>query len=64
MIHKVVDIVADASRDDLPIFDYRESLVPIASGFRRYDNLPFRAEFGDHILWQIYNDEVAPLYCH
>ena len=22
----------------------------------------FRAEFGDHILWQIYNDEVAPLY--
>ena len=93
VIHKVVDIVADASRDDLPIFDYRESLVPIASGFRRYDNLPtpldkphnlpdklidiyealldfysfhelesFRAEFGDHILWKIYNDEVAPLY--
>ena len=22
----------------------------------------FRAEFGDHILWKIYNDEVAPLY--
>ena len=22
----------------------------------------FRAEYGDHILWQIYNDEVAPLY--
>ena len=22
----------------------------------------FRAEFGDHILWQIYNDEVAPYY--
>ena len=93
VIHKVVDIVADASRDDLPIFDYRESLVPIASGFRRYDTLPtphdaphnlpdklidiyealldfysfnelesFRAEFSDHILWQIYNEEVAPLY--
>ena len=93
VIHKVVDIVADSSRGDLPTFDYRESLVPIASSFRRYDNLPtpldnphnlpdklidiyealldfyslqelesFRAEFGDHILWQIYNDEVAPLY--
>ena len=23
----------------------------------------FRAEFGDEILWQIYNDEVAPYYC-
>ena len=22
----------------------------------------FRAEFGDQILWQIYNDEIAPLY--
>lgn len=22
----------------------------------------FRAEFGDHILWQIYNDEIAPFY--
>ena len=22
----------------------------------------FREEFGDHILWQIYNDEVAPFY--
>ena len=22
----------------------------------------FRAEFGDHIIWQIYNDEIAPLY--
>ena len=22
----------------------------------------FRAEFGDHILWQIYNNEIAPLY--
>ena len=21
----------------------------------------FRAEFGDHILWQIYNDEIVPL---
>ena len=24
----------------------------------------FRAEFGDHILWQIYNDEIVPLYYH
>ena len=93
VIHKVVDIVADSSRHDLPRFDYREGVVPIAPGFRRYDNLPtlhasphnlpdklidiyealldfysfhelesFRAEFGDHILWQIYNDEIAPLY--
>ena len=93
VIHKVVDIVADSSRADLPRFDYRESLVPIAPSIRRYDNLPtphasphnlpdklidiyealldfysfhelesLRAEFGDHILWQIYNDEVAPLY--
>ncbi len=22
----------------------------------------FRAEYGDHILWQIYNDEIAPFY--
>ena len=22
----------------------------------------FRAEFGDHILWQIYHDEIDPLY--
>ena len=22
----------------------------------------FRAEFGDHILWQIYNEEIAPFY--
>ena len=93
VIHKVVDIVADSSRDALPTFDYKESLLPLASGIRRYDNLPtpldsphnlsdklidiyealldfysfhelesFRAEFDDHILWQIYNDEVAPLY--
>ena len=93
VIQKVVDIVADSSHADFPSFDYRERLMPIASGIRRYDNLPtlhdkphdlpeklidiyealldcysfhelesFRAEFGDHILWQIYNDEVAPLY--
>jgi len=93
VINKVVDIVADSSRDDLPRFDYRESVVPLAAGFRRYDNLStpidrphnlpdklidiyealldfysfhelesLRAEFGDHILWQIYNEEVAPLY--
>ena len=93
VIHTVVDIVADSSRADLPIFDYRESLVPISANFRRYDNLltpldhphnlpdnlidiyealldfysfheleSFRAEFGDHILWQIYNDEIAPFY--
>ena len=95
VIQKVVDIVANSSRDDLPSFDYRESLMPIAAGdhFRRYDNLPtpldsphnlpdklidiyealldfysfhelesFRAEFGDHIFCQIYNEEIAPLY--
>ena len=97
VIHKVVDIVADSSRDDFPKFDYRESLVPIpiVSHIRRYDNLStlddaphnlpanlrdiykflldfysaselesFRAEFGDQILWQIYNDEIAPYYSH
>ena len=94
VIHKVVDIVYDSSRHDLPSFDYRESLVPINAGIRQYDNLPtpldnphdlpdklidiyealldfysfhelesLRAEFGDHILWQIYNEEIAPLYC-
>ena len=93
VIHSVVDIVADASRLDMPRFDYKESVVSLASGFRRYDNLStpldkphnlpdkfiniyealldfyslnelesFRAEFGDNILWQIYNDEIAPLY--
>ena len=93
VIHKVVDIVADASRDNLPRFDYKENLLPLTSGFRRYDNLTtphasphnlpdklidiyealldfyslqelesFRAEFGDQILWQIYNDEIAPFY--
>lgn len=39
VIQKVVDIVADSSRVDFPGFDYRESLMPIASGIRRYDNL-------------------------
>ena len=95
VIHKVVDIVADSSRDDLPTFDYRESLVPIGAVphvHHYYNmstphdnpyNLPhklidiyetlldfysphelesFRAEFGDHILLQIYNDEIASLY--
>ena len=93
VIHTVVDIVADASLDDFPSFDYRESLVPISASIRRYDNLPtphdkphnlpdklidiyealldfysfhelesFRAEFGDNILLQIYNDEIAPYY--
>jgi len=94
VIQKVVDIVADSSRDDFPTFDYRERLMPIAPSIRHYDNLPtphdsphnlpdklidiyealldfysfhelesLRAEFGDHILWQIYNEEIAPLYC-
>ena len=93
VIHTVVDIVADSYRADFPKFDYRESLMPITAGIRRFDNLPmpldnphnlpeklidiyealldfysfhelesFRAEFGDHILWQIYNDEIAPFY--
>ena len=40
VIHKVVDIVADASRHDFTKFNYRESLMPIASvdHFRCYDN--------------------------
>ena len=95
VIHKVVNIVADSSRNDLPRFDYRESLVPIAAAHHvrrcNYLSMPprtphdlpdslldiyealldyysfnelefFRAEFGDQILRQIYNDEIAPLY--
>lgn len=98
-IQKVINIVSESSRDDLPIFDYRESLLQISSpsNIRHYSNLSlihdeqnttlhdipidlidiyetlldfysfrelesFRAEFGDHILWQIYNDEIAPFY--
>lgn len=95
VINKVVDIVADSSRDDLSSFNYRESLVTIAAvdHFRHYDNLPtlhdkphnlpdklidiyealldfysfnelesFRAEFGDQILCQIYNDEISAFF--
>ena len=41
VIHKVVDIVSDSSRDDLTSFDYRESLMPITADnhFRSYDSL-------------------------
>ncbi|MBQ3725784.1 MAG: M28 family peptidase [Selenomonadaceae bacterium] len=38
VIHKVVDIVADSSRHDFTKFNYRESLMPIASSIRRCDN--------------------------
>lgn len=95
VIHKVVDIVSDSSRDDIPKFDYIERVTPlsIASDARRCNFLPtpldkphnlsanlidiyealldfyslkelesFRAEFGDNILLQIYNDEIAPYY--
>ena len=98
-IQKVVDIVSESSRDDLPIFDYRESLqqTTTTSNIRHYKNLSlinyeqnttphdipidlidiyealldfysrrelesFRAEYGDNILLQIYNDEIAPYY--
>ena len=99
VIHTVVDIVSESSRDDLPIFDYRESLqqTTTTSNIRHYKNLSiinyeqnitphdipidlidiyealldfysrrelesFRAEYGDNILTQIYNDEIAPYY--
>ena len=97
-IQKVVDIVSESSLDDLPFFDYRESLLPIStSNFHYYNNnlslydeqnsIPhnistdlldiyqalldfysrrelesFRAEYGDNILLQIYNEEIAPSY--
>lgn len=98
-IQKVINIVSESSCDDLPTFDYRESLLQIstASNIRHYSNLPmihdeqnpiphnistdlldiyqalldfysfrelesFRAEYGDHILLQIYNDEIVPFY--
>ena len=93
VIHKVVDMIVDASCDDLPKFDYRENLLlsePL--NLHHYDNLlirhnqrnippdllhiyeslldfyssheleSFRAEYGDQILWQIYNEEVTPFY--
>ncbi|MBR4643508.1 MAG: hypothetical protein IKO74_12455 [Selenomonadaceae bacterium] len=99
-IQKVGDIVSESSRDDLHIFDYKESLLPIStSNIRHYSNLSliheeqnttphdipidlidiyetlldfysfreieyFRAEYGDHILLQIYNEEVAPYFYH
>ena len=99
MIHTVVDIVSESSRDDLSKFDYRESLqqTTTTSNIRHYKNLSlinyeqnntphdipidlidiyealldfysrrelesFRAEYGDNILTQIYNDEIAPYY--
>jgi len=46
---------------DLPdkLIDIYEALLD----FYSFNELEFfRAEFGDQILWQIYNDEVAPLY--
>ena len=98
-IQKVINIVFESSRDDLPIFDYRESLAHTTTTFniRHYKNLSliheeqnttphniptemldiyealldlysfrelesFRAEYGDNILLQIYNDEIAPYY--
>ena len=99
VIHKVVDIVSESSCDDLPKFDYRESLAHTTTTFniRHYKNLSliheeqnttphniptemldiyealldfyslrelesFRAEYGDNILNQIYNEEIAPFY--
>lgn len=99
VIHTVVGIVAESSRDDLPIFNYKEILLQTssASNIRHYNNLSlirddqnntpynisadlldiyealldfyshrelesFRAEYGDNILMQIYNDEIAPYY--
>ena len=41
------------------LIDIYEALLDFYS-FHELES--FRAEFGDHILWQIYNDEVAPLY--
>jgi len=98
-IQKVINIVSESSRDDLPIFDYRESLLQTynPSNIRHYRNLSlihneqnttlhdipidlidiyealldfysfrelesFRNEYGDHILMQIYNEEIAHLY--
>ena len=98
-IQKVIDIVSESYRDDLPKFDYRESLVhtTTTSNIRHYKNLSliyngqnttphdisvdlldiyetllefysfrelesFRAEYGDNILLQIYNEEIAPFY--
>ena len=39
-IQKVINIVSESFRDDLPIFDYRESLLQISSpsNIRHYDN--------------------------
>ena len=97
-IQKVINIVSESSRDDIPKFDYREILLrtPTASNIRYYNNsslyeeqnsIPhnistdlldiyqalldfysrrelesFRAEYGDNILLQIYNEEIAPFY--
>ena len=98
-IQKVVNIVFESSRDDLPIFDYRESLLQTSTTYKipHYRNLSlihdeqnptphnisadlldiyealldfysfrelesFRNEYGDHILLQIYNEEIAPSY--
>ena len=99
-IQKVINIVSESYRDDLPIFDYTESLLqtPTASNTVHYyrnlsmihddqnttpHDIPidlidiyealldfysrrelesFRAEYGDNILLQIYNDEIAPYY--
>ena len=98
-IQKVINIVSESSRDDLPIFDYKENLLQIsnASNIPHYSNLSlihdeqkviphnisvdlldiyealldfysfreleyFRNEYGDHILLQIYNEEIAPSY--
>ena len=42
------------------LIDIYEALLDFYS-FHELESL--RAEFGDHILWQIYNEEIAPLYC-
>lgn len=51
-----------ASPHNLPdkLIDIYEALLDFYS-FHELES--FRAEFGDHILWQIYNEEIAPLYC-
>ena len=41
------------------LIDIYEALLDFYS-FHELES--FRAEFGDHILWQIYNDEIAHLY--
>lgn len=99
-IQKVINIVSESYRDDLPIFDYTESLLqtPTASNTVHYyrnlsrihdeqnttpHDIPidlidiyealldfysrrelesFRTEYGDNILTQIYNDEIAPYH--